>query len=47
MVNACKKKFTQPINLRWSDGCAADPHSGISPPKADGEPLKAVGSGVR
>ena len=36
-----------PINLGWSDGCAADPHCGISPPKADGEPLKEVGSGVR
>ena len=35
-----------PIDLGWSDGCVADPHCGISPPKADGEPLEEVGSGV-
>ena len=25
--------FTQPIDLGWSEGCAEDPHCGISSPK--------------
>ena len=37
------RRSHNPIDLGWSDGCAADPHCGISHPKANGEPLEEVG----
>ena len=48
LVNAWKElKYSHnPINLGWSDRCVADPHCDISAPKADGQPLEEVGSGV-
>ena len=30
----CSRNFN---DLSWSDGCATDPHCGISPQKTDGE----------